>query len=164
MKELKDKIKNNEIDSAINIIERIIEIENGNDISYLIDQLESTDNHLLRNAIAICLAKLRVEEAVDPLFKVLSNPKTQGFRGTLLASLESFDYSSHIDILVRFICEGNFEVSRKAFLLVEEVEQDIPNETKLKYISTIKSEIEKLVEKTNFLLEAIDIFTEDYDS
>lgn len=109
---LKEEISENNIDAAISIIEEIGEKRLNEAVLYLIEQLQTTDNHLLRNSIAIALSDIGNQDAVEPIINVLKDLKTIGYRGTLLASLEPFNYSSHVDFLFGFLMEGNFEVSR----------------------------------------------------
>ena len=158
IKDLEEKINKNEIDEAIHIVEQIAERKVKKTVPFLIKQLEITDNHLLRNAIAIALSDIGDEEAIEPIIMMLKNPKTKGFRGTLLAALTPFDYSQYIDILVDIICEGNFEVSRKSLILIESIRKDISVDTRKKCVTKIKSEIEKLQEKVDFLIESLDVF------
>lgn len=161
IKGLEEKINKNEIDDAIYIVEQIAERKIEKAVPFLIGQLESTDNHLLRNAIAIALSDIGNEEAVEPIIRMLKHPKTKGFRGTLLAALEPFDYSGHLDILVDSMCEGNFEVSRKSLLLIEAIAKGMSVETRQKCITKVRDEIEKLQDKVDFLSESLDVFTEE---
>lgn len=159
--DLEEKINNDEIDEAICIVEQIAERKFEKAVPFLIEQLESTDNHLLRNAIAIALSDIGSEEAVEPIIRMLKHPKTKGFRGTLLAALEPFDYSTYWDTLVDFMCEGNFEVSRKSLILIESIAKDMSVETRQKCIVKIRAEIDKLQDKVDFLTESLDVFTEE---
>ncbi|NLD45868.1 MAG: HEAT repeat domain-containing protein [Clostridiaceae bacterium] len=161
IKDLEEKINKNEIDEAIYIIEQIAERKIEKSVPFLIEQLESTNNHLLRNAIAIALSDIGDEEAVDPIIRLLKHPKTKGFRGTLLAALEPFDYSRYLDTLVDFMCEGNFEVSRKALLLIEAMGKDMLVETRQKCVAKVRAEIERLQDKIDFLSESLDVLEEE---
>lgn len=156
--QLKEKINTNNIDEAICIIEKIGEKRLNEATSYLIEQLQITKNHLLRNSIALALCDIGNSDAVEPIVNVLRDPKTIGYRGTLLASLEPFDYSHHIDVLFDFLIEGNFEVSRKSLLLIESIIKNISEEKKQEYLEILKDEIERLEDKLDLLSEASDIF------
>lgn len=154
---LKEKISINNIDEAIGLIEEIGEKKLNEAIPYLIEQLESTENHLLRNTIALALSDIGNQDAVEPIINMLKHPRTKGYRGTLLAALEPFDYSPHIDMLVDFLIEGNFEVSRKSLLLIELLVENVSDEKKKEYIEKIRDEMENLKDKIELLSEAIDI-------
>ena len=153
-----EKITINNIDEALCLIEEIGENKLNEAVPYLIKQLESTENHLLRNAIALALSDIGNQDAVEPIINMLRHPRTKGYRGTLLAALEPFDYSAHIDMLVDFLIEGNFEVSRMSLLLIELLIEKVPDEKKKEYIEKIRDEMESLEDKIEFLSEAIAIF------
>lgn len=157
---LEDMIKDNKIDDAICIIEDIVEKKCIEAVPFLIEKLESTDNHLLRNAIALALSDIGSSEAIEPLINMIRHPKTKGYRGTLLSALEPFDYSAHFEMLVDFLYEGNFEVSRKSLILIEAIIKNIPDEIRQRCITKIRNEIESLEEKIDFLSESLDVFTE----
>lgn len=155
---LEEKINKNEIHEAICIIQQIAERKLEKAVPFLIEQLEITDNNLLRNAIALALSDMKCEEAVEPIIRMLKHPKTKGFRGSLLSALEPFDYLNHLDTLVDFMCKGNFEVSRKSFLLIEHVANSISAKNKQKYIKKVRDEIDELQDRVDFLTESLDIF------
>lgn len=155
---LKEKINTNHIDEAICIVEKIGEKRLNEAVPYLIEQLQLTKSHVLRNSIALALCDIGNSDAVEPIVHVLKDPKTLGYRGTLLASLEAFDYSPHIDMLFEFLIEGNFEVSRKSFLLIESIIENIPERTKQQYLERLQDEIERLEEKHDLLSEARNMF------
>ena len=158
LKQLEEKINSNKVDEALSIIERIADYKIKTALPFLLEQLEKTDNHLLRNEIALALAEIGTQEVVEPIIRMLNHPKTKGYRGNLLAAVVPFDYSTHLDLLVDFMVEGNFEVSRKSFILIEAIVDDVPIKSKQEYIMKIKKEIEKLEDKIDFLKESLDLF------
>lgn len=159
IKKLESNIQYGDICEAINIIDEIGRKKIREASPFLIKQLESTDNHILRDSIALALSDVGDKEAVKPIINLLNDPKTKGHRGTLLAALEPFDYSEYIDMLVNFLYEDSFEVSRKSLILIEATINDMPNEIKEKYIAEINTKLDKLEEKIDFLTEAVDVFT-----
>lgn len=157
--ELKEKIVANKIDEAICIVKQIARKKYKEAVPFLIEQLETTDNHLFRNAIATALSDIGSQEAVEPIIRMLKHPKTNGYRGTLLAALEPFDYSAYLDMLVEFLCEGNFEVSRKSLILIESIVEGIPDDIKQKCIIKIKKKTDNLQDRIDFLVESLEVFT-----
>jgi HEAT repeat protein len=153
-------IQSNDIEAAINNIEEIGEDRSEEAVSFLIENLRTTENHLLRNAIALALRDIGSQEAVEPIIEVLNHPKTLGYRGTLLYALEPLDYSAHLDLLVDFLLNGNFEVSRKSLLLIESIGTQLPDETLLKCIDKVRHEIRETEEKYEFLTEALEIISD----
>ncbi len=89
-------------------------------VPLLIEVLQTTVNPLIWNAAAIALSDLGDPIAVQPILTLLKDPKTDGFRGTLLYALKSFDCRSIVLDLVGMMAGGNFEVSEQAFSMVED--------------------------------------------
>jgi HEAT repeat protein len=153
---LKELITNSQIDDAIVLIEEIGENKNEEAFQFLINILRKTDNHALRNAVALTLNDLGNQEAVEPIVEMLKNPKTMGNRGTLLYSLKSFDYSAHIDLLVDFIINGNYEVRHEAKELIQELKSHLTDETLLRTIVRIKKELDEVEDRGDVLSESLD--------
>lgn len=155
---LEDHIKTNNIDDAVKIISDIGDMKLVEAVPILIKYLQDTENGRLRNIIAIALSDIGCVDAVEPIINMIRNPKTIGNRGTLLYSLESFDYSSHIEMIVELLFDDNFEVSRHALILVESILNRISDESKQKVVKRLKSELGILQEKIDFLMEAVEMF------
>lgn len=155
---LDNLIQNNEIDQALEIIEEMGNNKEVSAISYLLEQLKITENHLLRNQIAIALSDMSCQEAVEPIINLLKDPKTLGYRGSLLYALEPLNYSEHLRLLFEFIMTGNFEVSRQSFILLEQAKESILQPLRQEYKRKIYKEIENLKDKIDFLTEAIEEF------
>ncbi|MBN3527245.1 HEAT repeat domain-containing protein [Paenibacillus apiarius] len=90
-------------------------------IPLLIEFLQKTNNHQLRNEIALCLSDIGDDEVVKPLIDIINHPKRLGSRGTLLYALQPFDCSQHLDFLLNLLITGNFEVQAEAFQLIEAI-------------------------------------------
>ena len=157
MTTLEKLIENDNVNEAMDLIEEMARNNNKEYTKILIMHLEKTDNANLRNAIALALSDMGCTEVIEPIIKLLKDPKTLGYRGTLLAALEPFDYSSCVEMLIDFIYEGNFEVSRKSFEIVKAIIKDIPDDLKLKGLRKIKKEIDELEYKLDFLSDAINL-------
>ena len=151
------KIESNCLDEAIEIIEEIGLNKNNEAVPHLIKILKNTLDGNLRNATALALSDIGDSRAVPPIIEMLKDPKTLGNRGTLLYALEPFDYTNHIELLVEFLCTGNFEVSRNSYILMESLSKDILPETIERCISKIKDSIEESKDRVDFLSEALDM-------
>ncbi|MBT2723785.1 hypothetical protein [Bacillus sp. ISL-46] len=125
-------------------------------IPLLVEFFKKTNNHQLRNQIALCLSDIGSDEVVKPIIDMINNPKTLGNRGTLLYSLEPFDCSEHLDSLVHHLITGNFEVQAEAFQLIQSMNGRFPNEMLLKSIETLKDELSELERKQNVLSETLE--------
>ena len=49
----------------------------------------------------------------------------------LLYALEPLDYTKHIELLIDFIIQGNFEVSRQSLLLIESISSHLSDVWKM---------------------------------
>lgn len=126
-------------------------------VPILFKYIHSTENNSLRNTIAIALSDIGCEEAVEHILVLLKDPKTHGNRGTLLYTLEGFDLSGRISEIIDFLFDDGFEVSRQAFLLLQSNRGKLSAETVIKITKRVESEVENLVEKLDFLEEALEI-------
>jgi hypothetical protein len=125
-------------------------------IPLLVEFLKRTDNHQLRNQIAICLSDIGENEVVKPIIDMINDPKTLGYRGTLLYSLGPFDCSEHLDSLVHHLVTGNFEVQAEAYQLIEAMKGKIPNKMLLKSIETLKYKLSELEREHEVLSETLE--------
>ena len=157
---LKQALKNNDVNRSIEIIEEIGENKCQEAIPLLIECLETTDNKLLRNSIAIALGDIGSTIAIKPIINALQDAKTLGARGTLLYALESFDCSPYIELLVEFLINGNFEESRQSLILIESMNSTVSPENVKRCISKLQKNIERLEDKIDFLSESVDIIEE----
>ncbi|WP_377520240.1 HEAT repeat domain-containing protein [Priestia megaterium] len=157
---LKKELNNGDLESALDTIERIGLMQDHKTVPTLINYLVSTSNNVLRDALAIALADIGDYQAVEPLIRLLKNPKTLKSRGTLLYALESFNCSDYAELITELLFEDNFEVSRQAFILLEAQMLHISNDVKIKCIKKIKQELKENPAKVQFLTESIDLFLE----
>ncbi|WP_020616446.1 HEAT repeat domain-containing protein [Paenibacillus daejeonensis] len=149
-------LQNNEINEACLLIEELADNNDAMLTDYLIKQLELTEEPLIRIQIALTLSDMACQDAVEPIIKLLQDPKTLGYRGSLLYALAPLHYSEHIDLLFELMMTGNFEVSRQSYLLLEKIIDDIPLNKRQEYKLKIKKHIEDMEDKIDFLTDAID--------
>lgn len=125
----------------------------------LLELLQTTNNHAIRDAIAVTLRELKDERAVEPLVSLIKDPKTAGHRGTLLYALEVFDCAPILPLLVDLVITGKFEVSHQAFLLIESIESEIDDETWTTSLRQVKEALTQAEgEKADLLEELLDLF------
>ncbi|MGF6949089.1 hypothetical protein QF028_001594 [Neobacillus sp. B4I6] len=125
-------------------------------IPLLVEFFKRTNNHQLRNQIALCLSDIGNKQVVKPIIDMINNPKTLGNRGTLLYSLKPFDCSEHLDSLVHHLITGNFEVQAEVFQLIEAMNGRFPKKMLLKSIETLKDELSELERKQNVLSDTLE--------
>ena len=159
IKDFEESIKRNEINNAIRIVEEMGDKKCKEAVPFLIEILKNTENHKLRNAIALALSDIGSAEAMVPIVNLISDPKTRGNRGTLLYALRPFDYLEYYEILFRCVLEDNFEVSRTSLNLIEAIIDRLPEEKAQTSMNEISKKIEDLKGKIEFLEEVLEIYS-----
>lgn len=103
--------------------------QEGSAAPQLLEVLRTTHDATVRNAVALALSDLKYPQAFDVLVDLLNQERTRGHRGTLLYALGAFDCSSILSLLVDFVIEGSFEVSREALSLLAGIETELDEGT-----------------------------------
>ncbi|MFF2755291.1 HEAT repeat domain-containing protein [Psychrobacillus sp. NPDC058041] len=153
---LDSKIADNKVDEAIAIVEELGSKKIVEAVHLLIHHVLTTKNAKLRNSIAIALADIGSNEAIEPLISLLKNPNTIGARGTILYALESFPCTEYIELFAELLGEDSFEVSRQAFILIDSHSENISSETKEKCISIIQKKIDRITDQKEFLIDSLE--------
>ncbi|MCM3729788.1 hypothetical protein M3226_30105 [Neobacillus cucumis] len=152
---LRKALENDDLKEVENLLDVVENEKFKEEIPLLIEFLKRTNSHQIRNQIAICLSDIGGNEVVKPIIDMINDPKTLGYRGTLLYSLQPFDCSAHLDSLIHHLITGNFEVQAEAFHLIEAMKGTMPNEMLLKSIETIKVELTELERKHDVLSDTL---------
>lgn len=98
------------------------------------------------------------EEAVEAIIGMIRDSRTIGHRGTLLYTLQPFDCSQYIELLVECVCKGNFEVRKNSFeLLANSIKSDISIQTQLKLIQYVHNELDELKDKIELTYEVLEL-------
>ena len=120
-KKLREVIK---IKSEVAIIKQVQEIGSAKVVEavpYLITLLNETESCKLRNLIALALADIGEQRALEPMISLIKSTKTERCRGTLVYALRSLDCASILVDLVNLVIHGGFEVSCEAFYAIESI-------------------------------------------
>jgi len=149
-------IENEKFDEAEIILEEISRSKDIQAIPLLIEYLQRTENALLRNSIALTLSDIGNEEVVQPLIDVINDPKTLGYRGTLLYALEPFDCSAHLETLIYHLINGNFEVQAQAYQLIESTKGEISDEVLLNCIIEVKEELNEIERQMDIMSDTLE--------
>lgn len=155
--DLKLLISQNKVSEAVSYIERIGYEKNPHYVPILLEYLTTTEDKLIRNSIAIALADIGDEKAVIPLINMIQHPKTERCRGSLLYALEQLNYSSFVIELTEVMIHGNFEVSRHAFQLIENIISELSYTTKEKCKKLIMSAISTSKDTDSILLDLLNL-------
>jgi len=90
-------------------------------VPYLIALLQKTNDCGLRNLLALALADIGDQRALEPLIALIKSKTTAGCRGTLVYALQSLDCVSILVDLVEMAINGGFEVSCEAVNAIESI-------------------------------------------
>src|SRR3989339_194362 len=113
IEELKQSINDNNIEKSLKLIENIGDEKNELALPSLLEILETTDNNIIRNQVALALSDIGNSSAVDLIIKMILSPKTQRSRGTLMYSLRNLEYTDHLKLFITLLSDRSFEVSRE---------------------------------------------------
>lgn len=91
-------------------------------VAPLVELMRQTVHPAVRDAAAVALRDLGDSRALGPLLELIADPKTERHRGTLVYALGGFDCTTIVPELVQLVIDGNFEVSRQAFSVIESIE------------------------------------------
>ncbi|WP_409292470.1 HEAT repeat domain-containing protein [Peribacillus sp. SCS-37] len=151
-------LDNGRLEEAASLIEKAGQIKDKEAVPLLINYLKSTENHNIRNLIALALSDIGDGRAVKPLIEMINDPKTSGNRGTLLYALKPFDCSPFLETLIRHLLTGNFEVQLTSFELIEEnVHSPVSDEVLLNTILKVKNELSEIERKKDLYTEALEM-------
>jgi len=153
---LKLAIENEQFEEAEIILEEISRSKDNQAIPLLIEYLQSTENVILRNSIALTLSDIGNEEVVQPIIDVINDPKTLGYRGTLLYALEPFDCSAHLETLIYHLINGNFEVQAQAYQLIESIKGEISDEVILNCIIEVKEGLNEMERQMDIMSDTLE--------
>jgi len=90
-------------------------------VPYLIALLQKTNDCGLRNLLALALADIGDQRALEPLIALIKSKTTVGCRGTLVYALQSLDCVSILVDLVEMAINGGLEVSCEAVNAIESI-------------------------------------------
>ncbi len=128
----------------------------------MIDLLRTTDDFVLMNTLALALSDIGDERAVEPILERIKDPKTKGYNGTLVYSLESFDTSPYVDFILELVEEGDYEVRREAYSLLEGMIDKLSKEKKEECLKRIKTLLADVSDRLDGLKVTFNLFGEAY--
>jgi|GEM_PF-1373807 HEAT repeat protein len=104
----------------------------------------------VKNAIALTLGDIGLDEAVPCLMKIVLDPRNNGYSGTFLYSLtiKPLQCKEYFLEFIELLCTGNLEIRESAIILIEEFHDQVSPEV-------IKSSLE-ILSTNKVLLESND--------
>lgn len=159
---LLQKINENNTEESIELVKQLGENQCVEAVPILIALLGKTESWWLTNTIALALKDIGDERAVEPIIALIKDPKSKGRNGTLLYCLEDFDTSPYLDFILELIGEGDFEVRREAYSLLEGMIDKIPDDKKEICIKRIKEMLEDASDRLDGLKVTFNLFSDEY--
>lgn len=87
----------------------------------------STEDHSVRNAVALDLAETSDPRVKEALISLIQRPMLENYRGTLVYALENFKCSDLAPLLLELVQTANFEVAAHAGIIIENTD-NFPHE------------------------------------
>ena len=84
-----------------------------------LQRLETTEDAVERNRLALDLADTRDLRVFQSLVKLIQLPDLENRRGTLVYCLEDYDCSPVTELLLNLVETGNFEVETQAEMILD---------------------------------------------
>lgn len=130
--------------------------------SRLLEVLRASGDAIVRNAVALALSDLKEPRAFEAIVDLLKDDRTLKSRGTLLYALEAYDCSPILPLLVEFVIEGNFEVSREALARISEIETEVDERTWTSCTERLRAAlVVASQERRPLLTELLSLFTQE---
>ena len=171
LEQLIEDLRSSNLDNKIEAIQYI-----GDEAQYkflapnLLDMLSVENDIDVLNALALCLGRLGVNEAVPILMGYIRNPDFKNLRGSFIYALLDLDCDEYFMDFVKMICDGNFEVYDHSFLVFESIVDEADYAQKLEAIEILENqkaiEISKFqsepsqFDRINYIVDALEILRE----
>ena len=153
---MKKMVENNEISRVVEICNEIDGSEAEVVQERLIQELSYTNEVCYRNTIAIILADLKCNKAIDVLLELILDPQNENCRGTLIYALQELNCEHKLSRLMRILVDGNYEVKWNMYALLTEKRKSMSEADKLNCINILKEEKARSQKAAEFLEDILD--------
>lgn len=144
---------NDELLSALNQLEI-----NESNIVFFLQVLKETNNIDFWLILPLELAKMHDMRLLPILIDLLQDPRTIGYRGNFLTALMEYDYLPYSNILIRFICEGNWELRTKSAQMLLRVKNQLSTDILGELERLTKYALDDADDKCQLLCNVMDEF------
>ena len=159
--ELRARLDGTDVDAVMIAMQELAYRKDVSATPRLLELLCTTENPWVRNSAAMALSDMKEPDAFNPIVELLQSEHTVGNRGTLLYSLDGYDCSGILPMLVGFVIEGGYEVRCEAMCRIEEIETTVDQQTWDNLIVRIKQALESAVDDHRAILEyVLELFEE----
>ncbi|WP_392455317.1 HEAT repeat domain-containing protein [Chryseomicrobium aureum] len=147
---MKELLEEKRVDEALEVVENLTDSQVQGSEKELLQILTSADDASLRNSIALRMSDAKCQQVAPCIIDLLKDPKTKGNRGTLLYALHELNYSEHIEVLLPFLADPSFEVSREAYALVKPHFRNLTKKQKNETKALLEAYLEDLRDEIDF--------------
>jgi len=127
-------------------------------LKVLLSDFSNSKNH----RVPLAIKWLGDDRALPLLIELIKDPKTQGYRSTLINAVSGFNPYEHIELFVELLVSGSHDVVRECANVIDNLDGDIADEVLLRCIDKLTlAKDECLVpDKKNIILYILSLFDE----
>lgn len=160
--DLLEQLKSGDFQKIIGAASELASRQEVSAVPLILEVLRTTNDASVRNATALAISDLKHPSGFDVLVALLKDERTRANRGTLLYAIDAYDCSPILQLLVDFVIDGNFEVSRQALSLISGIETEIDEQTWHSCIDRLRSALAAASEERRpILVELLSLFEQD---
>lgn len=121
-----------------------LESINEENLSDLITTLETTDDSILRNRIALLLSDIGCDMAVPTLLSLISKEELKNKRGTLIHCLANLRLTTEQILEVApLLYQGNYEVQKEVCELIKKKSEQLENPNIVQLLVVLQEKIQQ---------------------
>ena len=121
-----------------------LESINEENLSDLITTLETTDDSILRNRIALLLSGIGCDMAVPTLLSLISKEELKNKRGTLIHCLANLRLTTEQILEVApLLYQGNYEVQKEVCELIKKKSEQLENPNIVQLLVVLQEKIQQ---------------------
>lgn len=121
-----------------------LESINEENLSDLITTLETTDDSILRNRIALLLSDIGCDMAVPTLLSLISKEELKNKRGTLIHCLANLRLTTEQILEVApLLYQGNYEVQQEVCELIKKKSEQLENPNIVQLLVVLQEKIQQ---------------------
>lgn len=126
---------------------------NDRNIAFFLSVLKETNNKDFWLILPLDLSETHDERLLPILIDLLQDPRTDGCRGNFLTALREYDYLPYSDILIRFVCEGNWELRTKSAQMLLQIKDRLSSDVLYELEKHTKDALNDADDKRQLLCE-----------
>lgn len=133
-------------------------IINESNIQFFLKVLRETNDPDVWLVLPLEIAKTKDQRLLPVLLELLTDRRTQNYRGNFLSALNEYDYSSHYELLIDLMRNDNWEVRNRAACMLAELNGRLSPEEDEKLKKLLEKALEDTKERYSLVLELCEDF------